>query len=60
VSAIIIPPRSLSNPSNMFRVAEYSDWLSFRNGSATDYEFTEHSSHREAAQEKDDRNLSHP
>jgi len=44
----------------MFRVAEYSDWLSFRNGSATDYEFTEHSSHREAAQEKDDRNLSHP
>lgn len=56
MSAVVVPPRSSSNPSDKFRVAEYQDWLRFRNKSAESYSYTEHDSWREAETERNDQN----
>lgn len=56
MSAVIVPPRRSDNPSDKFRVAEYQDWLRFRNQSAESYFYTEHDTWKEAEIERNDRN----
>jgi hypothetical protein len=48
MSAIVIQPHSLSNPTDKFRVTFYQDWLNYFNGATTSYAFTTCDTYEEA------------